>query len=234
MKVVTLLALFFSGMISLGSSCSKEPQDPIEKVWNITDFTGIEAGHQLRFTIQAGATYSIRASGEPRDINELVVQKNGSRLVWDYSIYRSNRKRVYVTITLPSLLYLELGGQATATVDNFTEMVPVQIRMGGQTRCWWVSSAPKYSALVEGQSEIQFQGGTTQELSLTATGQSVIHAYSLPAPVVMASASGQSAIRTRVTQQLTADASGQSRIYYKGNPPVRNIVSSGQSSVIAE
>jgi hypothetical protein len=234
MKLLTLFALTFSGIVSLASSCSKEPQDPIEKVWNITDFTGLQAGHQLRFTIQAGPVYSIRASGEPRDINELVVQKSGNRLIWDYTQYRSNRKRVYVTITLPSLLYLELGGQATATVDNFTETVPVQIRMGGQTRCWWIASAPKISALVEGQSELQFQGGTSQELSLTATGQSVIHAYSLPAPAVTASASGQSTIRTRVTQQFSADASGQSRIYYKGNPPVRNIVSSGESSVIAE
>lgn len=234
MKLLPLLSLLLSGLLSLGFSCNKESQNPIEKTWPVTGFNGITGGEQLRFTISAGTLFSVRATGEARDISELVVQKTGSQLVFSYDRFRNNRKKVYVTVTMPSLLDLSLGGQATSTVDGFTESVPVRIALSGQSRCWWISSAPRYTALAEGQSDLQLQGGTTQELALEASGQSTIHAYSLPAPVVHATTTGQSTIRTRVTRDFTADASGQSRIYYKGEPSTRIISVSGQSAVTAE
>ena len=231
MKHFLYLAASALLLITALGSCTKEPSNPVERTYAIDNFNAIEGGEQFHFTLSEGAAFSVKASGESRDVNDLVLQKSGSALSVSYSRYRSGRKRVYFTVTLPSLVSLKLFGQAQATVDQFVETVPVSLQLSGQAQCWVVSRAPKYIARAEGQSYLEFQGGSANELQLEASGQSAIYAYSLPVPVSAAVASGQSTVRTRVTQQFTANASGQSRIFFKGNPAVRIITSTGQSLV---
>ena len=220
---------------SLIVSCSKEPTDPIDRSFSNAGFTKIDAGDQHRITITRGTSFSIVARGEERDINDLLVQNSGDLLKIEYNRYKPNRKRVNLTITMPSLEGVMLAGQSQATISGFSETVPVTLNVSGQAACWINVNAPKFFAQASGQSKIEFLGGSSTGLETNASGQSEILAYGLmPVVTATAIATGQSTIKLKVGNSLNADASGQSRIYYQGNPPIKNIIQTGSARIIQE
>lgn len=233
-KAVTGIILLVSCIVIL-LSCSKEPENAIERNYQHVNFNKIEAGNQHRFAITKGTSYAIHARGEERDINDLVLSVTDSSLKIGYDHYRSNRKRVYFTITLPSIEGLVLAGQSEATLSGFAETDLVNFNISGQSACWVNMSAPKFLLQASGQSKIEFQGGTATGFEADASGQSEILAYGL-STVVSAdvTATGQSTIKIKVGNIFTANASGQSRIYYQGDPLIKNIIQTGDSRVIQE
>ena len=235
MKVISKVFFGLVAGLFLFTACSKEPSNPIERSYSNIDFKKIDAGDQHRLTITKGTGFSIIARGEERDVNDLVIRVIDSSLKIEYNRYKSNRKRVYFTITLPSLEGLVLSGQSEATVSGFSETDLVNLVVSGQSACWINMNAPKFKLLASGQSKIEFQGGVATGFEGEASGQSEILAYGL-SPVVFAevTATGQSTIKVRVGNSLKANASGQSRIYYRGDPLITQIVSTGNSRVIKE
>lgn len=235
MKALTKTFFGIIAAMLLFTACSKEPSNPIERSYSNIDFNKIDAGDQHRLTITKGTGFSIIARGEERDINDLVIRVIDSSLKIEYSRYKSNRKRVYFTITLPSLEGLVLSGQSEGTVSGFSETDLVNLAVSGQSACWVNMSAPKFNLLASGQSKIEFQGGTATGFEAEASGQSQILAYGL-STVVFAEviATGQSTIKVKVGNSFKANASGQSSIYYRGDPLITQIVSSGDSRIIKE
>ena len=235
MKVISKVFFGLVAGLFLFTACSKEPSNPIERSYSNIDFKKIDAGDQHRLTLTKGTGFSIIARGEERDINDLVIRVIDSSLKIEYNRYKSNRKRVHFTITLPSLQGLVLSGQSEATVSGFSETDLVNLVASGQSACWINMNAPKFNLLASGQSKIEFQGGTATGFEAEASGQSQILAYGL-STVVFAEviATGQSTIKVKVGNSFKANASGQSNIYYQGDPLITQIVSTGDSRIIKE
>jgi hypothetical protein len=235
MKALSRTFLGIMAGLFLFTACSKEPSNPIERSYSNIDFKKIEAGDQHQLTITKGTAFSIIARGEERDINDLVIRVIDSSLKIEYNRYKSNRKRVYFTIALPSLKGFVLSGQSQATVSGFSETDLVNLVVSGQSACWINMNAPKFKLLASGQSKIEFQGGTATGFEAEASGQSEILAYGLSTVVFAeATATGQSTIKVKVGNSFKANASGQSRIYYQGDPLITQIVSTGDSRIIKE
>lgn len=231
-KAVTGIIFLFSFPV-IFLSCSKEPENAIERNYNYAEFNKIEAGKQHRLTITKGTSYSIIARGKERDINDLVLSITDSSLKIKYDQYRSNRKRRYLTITLPSIERLVLSGQSEATLAGSVETDLVNFNISGQSACWVNMSAPKFLLQASGQSKIEFQGGIATGFEANESDQSEILTYGLSTVVAAdVTATGQSAIKAKVGNIFTANASGQSRIYYQGNPLIKNIIQTGDSRVI--
>lgn len=231
MKLVYYFILF----LVVFPSCSKEPNNPITRDFPETGFNKIDAGNQHRLTITKGQIFSILATGEERDINELILQKNGTELKVLYSKYRSNRKYVYLNIILPSLRGLKLSGQAEAAISGFSESGDAGFNITGQSTCKVNMTSPAFDLIASGQSKIEFLGGSSSVLLSDASGQSEILTYNLnTVDTAIAVATGQSKIKLKVNNSLTAEASGQSRIYYRGSPTQKSITQTGQAKVIQD
>ncbi|HEX4877344.1 MAG TPA: DUF2807 domain-containing protein [Chitinophagaceae bacterium] len=232
--IVKCFSLLYLSAI-LFCSCTKEPDNPVTKNFIVSDYKKVETGDQHRITITRGSGFSVVAKGEQRDINELIVRVNNGILKFEYNQYRANRKRVYLTITLPSLEGINLSGQSEATVSGFAETNLVQLNVSGQSACWVNMNAPKFLLEASGQSKIEFQGGTSTGFQGYASGQSEILAYGL-STVVSAdvTAEGQSVIKVKVGNIFKANASGQSRIYYQGDPLISQITATGDAKVVKQ
>jgi hypothetical protein len=230
-RLVPLLTLFSVFLVS----CSKDPSNPIDRTYSNNDFNVVEAGEQFRFTFTPGPAFSIRASGEERDISDLVLANVSNKLLVEYRNFKLNRKIVRFVITMPSLEGVILSGQAQAQINGFVETAPVSFYASGQSAVWANINAPRFILDATGQSKIEFQGGAATSLQIDASGQSTVNTYSMQ-PVVSAAAvaTGQSTIKIKVGNQLFANATGQSRIFYQGDPPVKNISETGQARVIKE
>ena len=73
--------------------------------------------------------------------------------------------------------------------------------------------------------------GTVASLKVEASGGSDLKGYDLATDFCNVSASGGSDARITVNKELSANASGGSDIYYKGTGVVKEVSSSGSSSV---
>lgn len=84
---------------------------------------------------------------------------------------------------------------------------------------------------LHGASDIYLTGGKVTSLKVECRGASDFHGYDLQTETCEAEAHGASDIRITVTKELSARATGASGIMYKGDGVIRELKSSGASSV---
>lgn len=235
-KSIVIKTICFIAIIGiLFFSCSKEPRSSVSRNIVESGFQKIEAGNQFYFTMTKGNSFLITATGKERDLNDLVFVNDGTELSIRYNDHRNNRKIIYFTVSMPSLTGLNISGQSEATISGFTETGVTKLQVSGQSSCNVSMSSPKFILLASGQSKINFQYGNTSVLEVDAGSQSEIMTYGLIAvDTATAIAAGQSIIKLNVNSSFTADASGQSRVHYKGTPSIKNITQTGQAKVIKE
>ncbi|HVF96381.1 MAG TPA: DUF2807 domain-containing protein, partial [Flavisolibacter sp.] len=105
------------------ASCKKENKEcssPTTKEFNLTGFTRITAGENYSVQVKQGAAFGIKAKGCANDIDDLSVSlQAGNTLAFAYTHYESNRHRVDLEITLPSLYSIVFSGAAVGEVNGF-------------------------------------------------------------------------------------------------------------------
>jgi hypothetical protein len=91
-------------------------------------------------------------------------------------------------------------------------------------------NAKKLTVDVSGASDMNVSG-TAAELNVEASGASDFKGFDLTVDYCNAHASGASTINITVNKELSARATGASDVHYKGNGLIREIKTSGASSI---
>lgn len=235
MKKVTLLAAITA---ILFTACDKEKREcpaATEKTYTLNGFTKVKAGEAFKIAVVKGADFNIKASGCSNDLADLEVAViTGGFLDIKYKTFRNDRFRVDLTITLPTLTAIHLSGAADATVTGFSgqNLVTRYILSGNATV---VSTGTGINAQTEmsGTSSLVINGNT-ESLYGTISGNARLNAYDLAATEVDISVSGTSKAWVKPVQAIYAEASGEARVYYKGNPPTTAFSTSGNGRIIKE
>lgn len=225
-------------LLFLLTACEKENKEcpgAIEQTFALVGFNKISAGETFTVTVIKGNDFQVKATGCPDDLAELdLTIEPGNALDIKYESYRANRYRVDFTITLPQLVSLNLSGIAKGTVSGFQGQNSV-IRniISGDAECSVNGTGINAQVELSGEGILNILG-VTENLYGTISGNSRLNAYELAADEVDISTSGTSKSFVKPLQNLFAEASGESRVYYRGNPPVKNIVTSGNGKVIQQ
>lgn len=233
MKKIILGLVLFTSFVS----CEKETKDcpsSTERTFAESGFTKVSAGATFTVSIKQGATYSIQAKGCANDLNDLRIKNQQGQLEIEFNGNRNDRYRVDLEITMPSLTSINLSGAAKGTVTGFGQQ-PTFMRsvLSGTATCTITDLPLLVAADLSGASELFLHGATT-DLIANVSGTSRLNAYGATADDVDISASGTAKIYVQARQSLVALASGDSRIYYKGNPSNLQIDRSGTAQVIHE
>lgn len=217
-------------------SCSKDRDDSpvIEKDINVTGFTKIYAGERFNLTINKGNNFSVKVKGPTNSVNDIDWNVANNILDIQYLHYENNRPRVDIAITLPSLVQLNLAGAGEGTVNGFQGVLNVvRTVLSGASKATLNGTGVNTQIDISGASELTING-TTESLYGNISGAGKLSAYDLTSTEVDISASGGSEARVKVTDRLFLEATGGSRIYYKGAPPVKSIQTSGGAQVIQQ
>jgi hypothetical protein len=226
----TYLMALISGLIL--TSCYTEDPGPIQEVerqFNAVDFDRLEMGDAFHITVKQGSLFSITASGDRRNIDDLTVKTEGSTLIARYSQNRNRKHETNIEITMPALLGATLSGASNSRVYGFDNLTDFAIRLSGASTCQLDASADQVDATLSGASYLHINGDGA-ELKADLSGASVLKAFNFTVAKVSIVASGASDGHLTVTNQLSAVASGASVITYRGNPAVTSQVS-GSSTV---
>ncbi|TWI80193.1 putative autotransporter adhesin-like protein [Lacibacter cauensis] len=215
------------------TACRKEGMQITTRTLTVQDFNKVEFGGEFEVLVKYSPNYSVTLTGQERDLADIHTRLIDGKLIIDFTRYRSFRKKVQVTVTLPSLKEVLLTGVTTGRVEGFNEPDAFRAEVSGESTMQLDVNAPFLQLFASGISFITAQG-TSDRIEAEASGRSGIDAYAVPVTKATVEASGESVAKVQVVHWIIADASGKSIIYYKGNPPQENLFVSGDSRIIKQ
>lgn len=230
--------ILFTALSVLLFSCEKEKQEcpsSTEKIFNLVDFSRITAGETFKVNIVKGANFSIKARGCANDLADLQMTiGNGETLDIRYNKFKHNRYRIDFTITMPHLVSIIASGASDFTIDGFGGQPSVlRTVLSGTAICKLNGTGINSAFDLSGTSKLTVTGETLSFYG-TASGDSRVYGYGLNANEVDIVVSGTSKAWVNPLQTIYVLGSGDSRIYYKGNPAEKHFMLSGTSQVIKE
>jgi len=153
-------------------------------------------------------------------------------------IYLDNRgfiwnggKKMRAYISFTHLDVLNASGASDVYVDGVISGDNLEIKLTGASDFKGAIKVGSLKLDASGASDAQITGSVAGMTTIQAHGASDLKGYDLVTDNCDAHVSGASDVRITVNKELNAHASGASSIYYKGEAVIRDLHSSGASSV---
>lgn len=219
-------------------SCTKETKEcpgAVEKTFEISGFTKVNAGGTFTINIDKGNEFQVKANGCVNDLNDLkLTVANDGTLNVDFSRNRSDRYRVDLYITMPQLNAINLSGASKGLINGFNgQNAVISHILSGTAECTVNGAAINAHVDISGTAILNLNG-YTENLYGVLSGASKLNAYPLTAYEVDIATSGTAKAYVKPDVHFYAEASGASRIYYKGNPQIKHVQTSGDGRVVQE
>ena len=232
--VRSIICLFVLG-ISL-QALAFAPESQTKKI-RVGNFQSLEIGHDFDVQIIKGNVCSITASGRADDLEKLDVQVEGNTLKfdldasWSWMGYNKNHKKIKLLITLPRIKSAEFSGASHVNLRGFDDEEQMNITVSGASHFAGDSiQADKLVLELSGASHAKISGRIAK-LDVELSGASHLDADALLARDADIEASGASHAQVNIQKSLQVEASGASKIEYKGNPMNLSKDVSGASTV---
>ncbi|GAB3325448.1 head GIN domain-containing protein [Larkinella ripae] len=246
MKHVFLFSALIAVFVTVLSGCNREDVGPLqegEKAFLITGFDRLEMGSGFTVSVQAGPAFKIMAKGDQRNLDDLKVEVRNGTLAAEYKGNGNRKYATEFTITMPTLRGVTFSGGVHSTVSGFADLASLDVELSGGSQGEYEVLASRTKVIVSGGSKLQLTEskittggndsltGRIDQLTVDASGAANVYAFGYPASDVNVKASGASHAEITANQSLNAEASGASKIRYKGNPTQVNRNESGGSKV---
>ncbi|MBL7924830.1 MAG: DUF2807 domain-containing protein, partial [Bacteroidia bacterium] len=124
------------------------------------------------------------------------------------------------------------SGDASCTINGFSDTTARSFSISGSGGCSYYGNASYLDAQISGAGYLTVSGNILLA-DVDVSGESRFEGKNMLAnstTTILASGDARGYVNTIDT--LTADASGQARIYYKGDPTVKNFTTSGQGKIL--
>jgi hypothetical protein len=234
MKKIVGLIMFvasFSAVIA-----QKAINDPNAEKRNVSGYHAIEVGGGIDLYLSQGEEAVAVSASETKYRDRIKTEvKNGVLKIWyDYKNnlnldWGTNRKmKAYVSFK--NLDKLEGSGGSDIMVEGAIKVSTLSLDVSGGSDFEGKVEANDLKVDASGGSDVKISG-TVKKLDIDASGGSDFKGYELAADVCNLQASGGSDVYITVNKELSADTSGGSDVFYKGNGNVREMKSSGSSSI---
>jgi hypothetical protein len=129
---------------------------------------------------------------------------------------------------------VSLSGAAKGNISGFQgQSTVMRTVLSGASQCVLDGTGINVSVELSGAS-ILTVSGATESLYGNISGASSLDGYNTPATEVDIAVSGSSKARVMPIQNIFADVSGSSTVYYKGTPAVTNFITTGNGKIIHE
>jgi hypothetical protein len=256
-----ILVLLVGGLIAFGQiphlqNKIKEAH-VIDKTFVSAPFDQISLQGNYLATVIQGEQFSITATGDEEELNNTSLSfanqtfspENHTNFRW--CIFCTTQP-VHFFITMPHIQGVDLHGSSSVVLKGFTSSTEHFLTnvVGASTLLASELHPQKFVALAHGVSNIKIDNltatsteidsrgaskitlkGTSNTLNIKSYGASQINTSLFQSKNVLIDSSGASELTVWATQQLQTKVTGASKVYYKGNPELKNSTS-GASEVL--
>ena len=177
---------------------------------NVSGFSKIEAGGALNIELTAQKDFNVVVEADDNLLPYIKTEVSGDTLKIFTDGKVSMQSKASVKISMPDVKVLNISGASDTSVSN-VKTDALDLKASGASKI--------------------IINGEARDLRAEASGASGIDAEMLKVENASVEATGASSATISAANELKAEATGASSIYYTGNP--RNVVpkSSGASSV---
>lgn len=176
----------------------------------ISGFTEVEAGGAITLEIVAQKDFSVEIEADDNLLQLIKTEVSGDTLKIFSEDRLSPKNKIIVKVSMPELTALDVSGASGAKVSN-VKIDSLKLNASGASKIKIDGEANSLESDASGASKIDAEGLKVENAEINATGASIT--------------------TVSVTDELKADASGASTIYYIGEPTTVSPKTSGASSV---
>ena len=209
-------------------------KDPNAQVREAKNFHGISVGNAFDVYLVQGSEEAVAVSASEEKYRDKIVVEvsNGILHIGLEKGWRINlgNKKFKAYISFRNIDKLDISGACDARVEGSIKAENLQIGLSGASDLQGKIEVKKLNIDLSGASDMSLSGAATQ-LDIEASGASKFKGFDLSTDYCSAHASGASDIRITVNKELSVHASGASDIDYKGEGVIRDLKTSGASSV---
>ncbi|GGN00389.1 DUF2807 domain-containing protein [Dyadobacter beijingensis] len=221
-------APFFQSCVYINKDEDIPPRGETTRTYDFRNFDELEVGDAIRVHVVAGASFSVEATGERNDLDDLNLFVQDGKLTARYKNSWRKRQRMDINITMPDLAGVDFSGAVNATIDDFENLPSIEIELSGASQCDFEGYGTNLKFDINGASQLNLFG-KMKFLDGEASGASQLNAFDLQVEESDLEASGASNANVWVTRLLDVKASGASTVRYRGNPKVEKEVTGGSN-----
>ncbi len=197
------------------------------KTFDIKNFDAVEMSGPFRVNITQGETFEVKVQGQENIVAQVEARVDGTTLVLDYDpgIFQGYNGMIGVSVAMPQLSEVVLGGATQANIDNFTT-TDLHVDISGSSRAFVQVNGEAVTTHMAGASNLKLFGKTAT-LEAEIKGASRLDALALETGMARIEADGAARAKVNVQQELHADIEGAANVEYQGNPTI-NVNEEGQ------
>lgn len=222
-------------IISLSSFAQETINDKNAELREIGSFNAIKVSGAIEVYLSQGASHAVAVSASEvkyRDKiktevvnNTLKIYFDGDKLSWNMG---NKKLKAYVSFT--DINSLEANGASTFKISGTITGNNLSVKLTGASDMSGNIKFSKLIADISGASDIRLSG-SVDDITIDASGASDVKSYDLSANGCSVNATGASDVRITVNKEISAQATGASSVFYKGEAVVKNVRTTGASSV---
>ena len=195
-------------LVVLATACRDQPSlsssthgsgVSVTDVRHVAPFTRVELAGANTVDVHVGAPQSVEVTGDDNLVGRVTTEVQGDRLVIDDRGSFTTKAPMHVTVSVPSLDGVDLGGAGTVTVDGVAN--------------------DDFNAGLAGDGTLVVSGAADRVAAVLA-GEGTLDLHELVATDGSAQLLGTGTIRVHATSTLDATLSGTGTILYHGGPAV--------------
>ncbi len=229
------LSVLLIGLLIAAGLYAQQVNDPNAQVRQAKDYHGISVSNAFDVYIIQGNEEAVAVSAAELKHRERIKVEVKAGILYigydsDGKSWSSGNKKLKAYISFKQIDLLKVSGACDVFISGTLKADVLSINQSGASDVKGKLDVNKLTVDLSGASDMMVTGSATQ-LSVNASGASDFKGYDLATDVCNAKASGASDIKITVNRELSAQASGASDVRYKGNGQIKEVKSSGSSSV---
>ena len=234
MNKIILSAVFLFASVFTYAQNSKVISDQKTQVRNVKGFHAIRVSHGIDLYLSQGDEAVAISASDVDTRNRIITEVENGVL----KIYMENKgmhwdwgnKKMKAYVSFKMLDDLDASGGSDVFTESTIKQEKLTIHLSGGSDLKGKVEVNDLSLHQSGGSDVNISG-TVSNLKIDASGGSDFHGYDLASDVCDIEASGGSDMHITVNKELSVSASGGSDVYYKGSGVIKNMHSSGSSSI---
>lgn len=232
-KIIFSIALLFTAILS--NAQETIVNDANAEVRQIAgSFNAIKVSGGIDIYLSQSATEAVAVSATEqkyKDDIKTVIENGTLHIYYDSKRgWTKGNKKLKAYVSFKNLERLEAGGASDVQVAGTIAVPSLSLDMSGASGFKGAVEVNTLAIELSGASDAKISGKAAN-VTIQSSGASDVKGYDLVTENCTAKASGASDINITVNKELNVHASGASDIYYKGTCVIKDIHSSGASTV---
>ena len=235
MKKILGFCMIFFVAIQLKAQDKVVVNDPNAQLRQVSSFNeiSVSGGIDLYLSPDEKETVVVSAN-DNRYRDRIITRVVDNRLEIFYenkgNIRWPDNMKLKAYVSFKTLQKLKASGSSDVYVNGVIKSEKLEIRLSGSSDFKGAIKVDEFVLSQSGSSDSRISG-TADRVTIDVSGSSNVKAYEMAVNYCDVEASGASDIQITVNKELSARASGASDINYMGSGIIKEVKSSGSSSV---